>query len=83
MDCERDFVMIIKKTQMNITWKMKTKKGTEYNYNSLTIVDNWGYFIERPVDEILDNNFVCWKKEQKIEFLNDFIRDIEHYRDNL
>ena len=75
--------MIIKKTQMNKTWKMKTKKGTEYNYNSLTIVDDWGYFIERHVDEILDSNFVCWKKEQKIEFLNDFIRDIEHYRDNL
>ncbi len=63
--------------------KDDNKKRMEYNYKSLTFVAPSGHFMERSVYVILDNNFLGWKKKWKIEFLNDLIHDVEHYRDNL
>ena len=55
----------------------------EYKYSQLTIFDEDGYGWDHSIDEILDNGLSHCNKEEKIDYLNDIIRDIKHYRDNL
>ena len=52
----------------------------------LTVFEEDGYEYEHYIDDLLDSTLErCIKdiKEEKISFLNDIIRDVEHYRDTL
>ncbi len=61
----------------------KNKQQEEYEYSCLIVPDEDGYGNECYIDELLDCALEWYEKEDRISFLNDIIRDIEHYRDSL
>jgi len=63
---------------------MENNQNEEYEYNPICIWDYRGCCCEIQIDEVLDYNMGLWDtREEKIAYLNDFIKDIEHYRDSL
>jgi hypothetical protein len=61
----------------------KNKQQEEYEYCLLTVIDEEGYGNDYSIEYLLDNAMGLCTKEKKISYLNDIIRDIEHYRDTL
>ena len=61
----------------------KGKNGNEYEYNILTVFDEDDCGWDYPIDVLLENGLGDRSKEEKISYLNDIIKDIEHYRDHL
>lgn len=61
----------------------KNKQQEEYEYSCLIVPGEDGYGNECYIDELLDCALEWYEKEDRISFLNDIIRDIEHYRDSL
>jgi hypothetical protein len=61
----------------------KNKQQEEYEYCLLTVIDEEGYGNDYSIEYLLDNAMGLCTKEEKISYLNDIIRDIEHYRDTL
>ncbi len=61
----------------------KNKQQEEYEYSLLTVFDEDGYGNDYSIDYLLDNAMELCTKEKKISYLNDIIRDVEHYRDTL
>ena len=61
----------------------KNKQQEEYEYSLLTVFDEDGYGNDYSIDYLLDNGLEHCTKEEKISYLNDIIRDVEHYRDTL
>ena len=61
----------------------KNKKREEYEYSLLTVFDEDGFGNDYSIDYLLDNGMKHCTKEEKISYLNDIIRDVEHYRDTL
>ena len=61
----------------------KNKKQEEYEYSLLTVFDEDGFGNDYSIDYLLDNGMELCTKEEKISYLNDIIRDVEHYRDTL
>ena len=61
----------------------KNKQQEEYEYCSLMLLDEDGNGNEYSIEELLDYALKWCKKEDRISFLNDIIRDVEHYRDTL
>lgn len=64
---------------------MENKQKDDYEYMTFPIQDADGHFYDAYVDELLD---FCMQlgnetREENIEYLNDLIKDIEHYRDSL
>ena len=59
---------------------MENTYQDNYDYSMITIYDEdecgWDY----EIDDILANG-ITGTKEHQIAYLNDIIRDIEHYRD--
>ena len=58
-------------------------KQEEYEYSLLTVFDEDGFGNDYSIDYLLDNGMKHCTKEEKISYLNDIIRDVEHYRDTL
>lgn len=64
---------------------MKSNEKEEYyEYLQLTVYDEdgqsgWDVWL----DQLLDDSIGDRTKEEKIDYLNAIIRDIEHYRDSL
>ena len=54
----------------------------DYEYIEITVTDEDGYGWDYPIDHILDNA-LFGSKERQLDYLNDIIHDIEHYRDCL
>jgi hypothetical protein len=61
----------------------KNKQQEEYEYSVLTVYDEEGYGWDQSIDQILDEGLSHCSKDEKISYLNDIIRDVEHYRDTL
>ena len=61
----------------------KNKQQEEYEYCLLTVIHEEGYGNDYSIEYLLDNAMGLCTKEEKISYLNDIIRDIEHYRDTL
>ena len=61
----------------------KNKKREEYEYSLLTVFDEDGFGNDYSIDYLLDNGMKHCTKEEIISYLNDIIRDVEHYRDTL
>ena len=59
------------------------EKENKYEYYLLTVFDEDKYGWDYPIDVLLDNGLDGMSKEEKISYLNDIIKDIEHYRDLL
>ena len=59
------------------------EKEKVYEYTLLTVFDEDNRGWDYPIDVLLDNGLDCMSKEEKISYLNDIIKDIEHYRDIL
>lgn len=62
----------------------KTNKKQEmYEYRTLTVFDEEGRGNDYSIEDLLDEGLAIFTKEVKISYLNDIIRDVEHYRDSL
>lgn len=61
----------------------KVKFENEYEYSILTVFDEDNCGWDYPIDVLLDNGLGDRPKEEKINYLNVIIKDIEHYRDLL
>lgn len=61
----------------------KNKQQEGYEYSVLTVYDEEGYGWDQSIDQILDEGLSHCSKDEKISYLNDIIRDVEHYRDTL
>lgn len=61
----------------------KNKQQEKYIYSILSLFDEDGYEHEYYIDDLLDDALEDCTKVEKISFLNDIIRDVEHYRDTL
>ena len=59
------------------------EKEKDYEYTLLTVFDEDNCGWDYPIDVLLDNGLDGMSKEEKISYLNDIIKDIEHYRDLL
>lgn len=59
---------------------MEKTKEDDYEYCLITVYDEDGYGWDQTIDEILSNG-ITGQKEHQVAYLNDIIRDIEHYRD--
>lgn len=59
---------------------MENTNQDNYEYSMITIFDEEGNGWDYEIDDILSNG-ICGSKERQIAYLNDIIRDIEHYRD--
>lgn len=59
---------------------MATPNQDNYEYSMITIFDEDGEGWDYEIDYILSNGITGPKKDQ-IAYLNEIIRDIEHYRD--
>ncbi len=55
----------------------------DYKYTLLTVFDEDNCGWDYPIDFLLDNGLCSMSKEEKISYLNEIIKDIEHYRDLL
>jgi len=55
----------------------------EMKYCGLMLLDEDGNGNEYSIEELLDYALKWCKKEDRISFLNDIIRDVKHYRDTL
>ena len=62
---------------------MEKEKKDEYEYCMLTVFDEDDCGWDYPIDVLLDNGLGDRPKEEKINYLNVIIKDIEHYRDLL
>ena len=64
---------------------MKSDEKEEYyEYLQLTVYDEDGqYGWDVWLDQLLDDGMGDRTKDEKIDYLNAIIRDIEHYRDSL
>ena len=61
----------------------KNKQQEEYEYSCLMVCDEDGCGNECSIEDLLDYALEWCKKEDRISYLNDIIRDVEHYRDTL
>ena len=59
---------------------MEKTNEDNYEYCLITLYDEDGYGWDQSIDEILSNG-ITGAKERQVSYLNDIIRDIEHYRD--
>ena len=59
---------------------MENTHQDNYDYSMITIFDEDGTGWDYEIDEILANG-ITGSKDEQIAYLNDIIRDIEHYRD--
>lgn len=59
---------------------MENVKENDYEYCLITVYDEDGYGWDQSIDVILSNG-ITGSKECQVAYLNDIIRDIEHYRD--
>lgn len=59
------------------------KKQEMYEYRLLTVFDEEGRGNDYSIEDLLNDGFDIFTKEEKISYLNDIIRDVEHYRDSL
>ena len=60
------------------------EKEEDYEYLQLTVYDEdgqsgWDVWLDQLLDDCMGDR----TKEEKINYLNAIIRDIEHYRDSL
>ncbi len=62
---------------------VNNNKNEDYEYELITVFDDDGNGYEQSIDQILDDGLDHLSKQDKISYLNDIIRDVEHYRDNL
>lgn len=54
-----------------------------YEYRLLTVFDEEGRGNDYSIEDLLNDGLDLFTKEEKISYLNDIIRDVEHYRDSL
>ena len=59
------------------------KKQEMYEYRFLTVFDEEGRGNDYSIEDLLNDGLDIFTKEEKISYLNDIIRDVEHYRDSL
>ena len=59
------------------------EKEKEYEYTLLTVFDEDNCGWDYPIDVLLDNGLDGMSKEEKISYLNEILKDIQHYRDLL
>jgi hypothetical protein len=55
----------------------------DYEYQVITVFDEDNRGWDYSIDYLMDNATGQLSKAEKIEYLNDIIHDIEHYRDSL
>ena len=68
--------------QISIIMERK-KQQEEYEYCLLTVFDEEGRGNDYSIEDLLNEGLDLLTKEEKIRYLNDIIRDVEHYRDSL
>ena len=59
------------------------EKENKYEYTLLTVFDEDNRGWDYPIDVLLDNGLGGMSKEEKISYLNEILKDIQHYRDLL
>lgn len=59
------------------------KQQEMYEYRLLTVFDEEGRGNDYSIEDLLNDGLDIFTKEEKISYLNDIIRDVEHYRDSL
>ena len=59
------------------------EKENKYEYTLLTVFDEDNCGCDYPIDVLLDNGLGGMSKEEKISYLNEILKDIQHYRDLL
>jgi hypothetical protein len=63
--------------------KDNKKIQDDYEYQVITVFDEDNRGWDYSIDYLMDNAMGQLSKAEKIEYLNDIIHDIEHYRDSL
>jgi hypothetical protein len=69
--------------QKSIIMERTNKKQEMYEYRLLTVFDEEGRGNDYSIEDLLNDGLDLFTKEEKISYLNDIIRDVEHYRDSL
>lgn len=55
----------------------------DYDYQLITVFDEDNFGWDYSIDYLMENAMRHLSKAEQIEYLNDIIHDIEHYRDTL
>lgn len=63
--------------------KDNKKIQDDYEYQVITVFDEDNRGWDYSIDYLMDNAMGQLSKAGKIDYLNDIIHDIEHYRDSL